>query len=71
MSLYTDLVAAGIPTDNHESDLYFLDCPEAREIAARYPGIMVRRFISQCDLRVWVEAPFMFDPFWYAKRGAA
>jgi len=30
--LYVDCVAAGLVTDNHESDLYIKDCPKAREL---------------------------------------
>ena len=64
MSLYTDLKDAGVPIDNHESDLYFLDSPEARAILARYSEKSVSRFTSQIDQKRWVEVPFAYDPWW-------
>ena len=68
-SLYDEIVAAGIPTSNHESDLYFLDTPEARAILARYPTkeANARRFTSQAPPHKgerWVDVPFAYAPWW-------
>ena len=74
-TLYDDLKAAGIPTDNHESDLYFPDTPEAREILKRHPlqNSIASRFRNQRPPNVgavWVDVPFAFIPFW-ERRGKA
>lgn len=68
MSLYADMVAAAIPTDNHESDLYVPDTPEARAILARHgkkvDGWNVQRFTSAIDGKPWLDIPFAFQPYW-------
>ena len=68
MTIYTDLRGAGIPLDNHESDLYVLDGPTTRAILKRYRAVLGHPFISQVDGRQWLEIPFAYDPFWEAKR---
>jgi len=65
-TLYEDLVAAGIPTDSHESDLYVLDTPEARALLAKH-GKQGSGFVSQIDRRRWLDVPFAYDPFWTKK----
>jgi hypothetical protein len=64
MSLYTDLTAAGIPTDNHESDLYVLATPEARELVRKHGHGSPASFVSAIDGKLWFDLPFQFDPFW-------
>lgn len=66
MSLYTDLKAANIPLDHHESDLYALACQEAKDIA-KANGEQGIAFISNVDGKLWLEFPFRFDPFWDGK----
>lgn len=71
-SLYQALQSAGIPTDSHESDLYFQDTAESRAILSQYPdkAASATRFTNQAPPHVgeqWVEVPFAFDPFWEAK----
>jgi hypothetical protein len=70
-SLYGDLLAAGVPMDNHESDLYFLDTPTSRAILARYPysAKISSRFTNARDCAIWWEAPFAFLPWWEARAG--
>lgn len=81
-TLYEDLIAAGVATDNHESDLYFEATPVAREIMQRR-GLINRTgkrraesqsfqfFVSNVDGKVWVDAPFGFDPWWKRRIGRA
>lgn len=73
MSLYTDLRDAGCELDNHESDLYVKSDPTSREIIAQYktdhpPCLVTRIFVNQTDGTQWIEVPFMFDPWWEARR---
>ena len=67
MSIHTDMVQAGIETDNHCTDLYVPDCPESRAILANYgmkvDGWNVKRFISQIDSKPWLDIPFHYLPF--------
>jgi len=68
MTLHEELIAAGIETDHHESDLYFPATPETTTILERYPlhekAAMV--FVNQGDGTPgrWFDVPFAFDPFW-------
>lgn len=68
MSIYQQLKDAGIPIDNHESDLYCLKTPESAAIvrAWEHAGI-VTTFISQIDGKVWYDLPFAYEPFWYSQ----
>lgn len=61
--LYREAVKAGIPTDNHESDLYLLATPFARELVAR-SGRSFSQFRSKVDGNVWLDVPFAFSPWW-------
>ena len=68
-SLYKDLVRARIPTDHHESDLYVLDTPEARETVKKY-GYKFTTFTSNIDGKRWIDVPFAYEPFWEKKQQA-
>lgn len=70
MSLYTELVAAGIEVSNWQSDLYFPVTKEAREILARHPvqKANATTFKSQTTGRPYYDVPFAYDPFWEARR---
>ncbi|MFB1500790.1 hypothetical protein [Thiocapsa sp. N5-Cardenillas] len=65
-SLYDALRAAGVPIASHESDLYFEDSPQAREILARFPGQekMAKGFRNQETSTAWLDVPFAFLPWW-------
>ena len=63
---YTALVAAGVPIDHHESDLYCLATPEARQIV-KLSGWSHTTFTSQIDGRIWFDIPFGYEPFWGAR----
>ncbi len=68
MTIYQAIVAAGIETDNHESDLYVPVCQESIEIVKEYnPNRST--FISKINGKCYYDIPFAFDP-WWEKRGA-
>lgn len=66
MSIYTDLLAAGVPLDNHESDLYAKCTDTSADLvdAYRKTGRSVEIFRSEIDGDMWYCLPFAFDPFW-------
>lgn len=68
-SLHADMVAAGVPTDSRESDLYVKDTPEARAILARHQthATNARRFRHTETGELWIDIPFAFEPFWQKK----
>lgn len=68
-SAYDAIRRAGIPTDHHESDLYVLDTPEARQILSQH-GRRYTRFLSNTDRKVWLDVPFAYAPFWARRAGA-
>ncbi len=70
MSLYTDLKAAGVPLDSHESDLYAKATPEAKNIIEGWHDYAhsAKMFKSQIDGEWWFDIPFAFEPFWEAKQ---
>ena len=65
-SIYLDAVAAGIPVDHHESDLYMLATPESRALVAKH-GLWATPFKSHVDGKAWLDVPFAYDPFWEAR----
>ncbi len=67
MSLYTDLVEAGIEVSNWQSDLYFPVTYESTEILSKYPKQCRSIFKSNIDGRPTFEAPFAYDPYWEKK----
>ncbi len=69
-TVYERLTAAGVPTDNHESDLYALATPVSRAIVAE-SGRSAATFRSAVDGKLWLDIPFAYDPFWESKAGRA
>lgn len=68
-SLYQRLIAAGVPTSNWQSDLYFPVGIKTREIIEQCldDGVLSSRpttFINRVEGGYWYDAAFMFDPFW-------
>lgn len=67
MTLYEEIVAAGIPVDHHESDLYVPDTPEVRAILTRHArtgaGFVVQDGHPNAG-QVWLDVPFAYDPWW-------
>jgi hypothetical protein len=65
-SLYQALQEAGIETDNHESDLYVKDSPEARAIIEEF-GDSYEPFNADDGSGRWLDVPFAYAPFWESK----
>ncbi len=68
-SVYRDMVAAGVKTDSHESDLYVEATPEARAVLARHPihEQNAKTFQHAETGKLWLDIPFAFEPFWRKK----
>ena len=64
MSIYTDLIEAGLDVSNWQSDLYVPVCDNSREILKKYPKQTRSTFKSNVDGLQMYELPFAFDPFW-------
>jgi len=70
-TLFEALTAAGIPTDHHESDLYFPVTPTSTAILAQYPAwkASATTFVIQPEHadrgQLWYDVPFAYDPYWY------
>ena len=69
MSLYSELLQAGVPLSNHESDLYAKATPAAREIIRRHRPSSVSVFTSQIDGALWYDVPFAYLPWWEKRCG--
>lgn len=69
MSIYQDMKLAGVPIDNHESDLYAKVTPESKAIVDKYEHKSnVRAFLAEDGSGAWFDIPLAYDPFWEAKR---
>jgi hypothetical protein len=68
MTIYSDMLAAGVQIDHHETDLYVEDCAESRAVLAKHgkrvDGWNVQRFISNVDGKPWLDLPFQYSPGW-------
>ena len=69
MSLYTDLIAAGVSISHWQSDLYAPVNDTVKEILKRHPGQAKTVFKNQIDGSLWYEFPFQYNPFWEARVG--
>lgn len=71
VSIYQRLKSAGVPLDNHESDLYAKVTSASRPIVEERmrsgDHSRVTVFVSQIDGALWYDIPFAFDPFWERK----
>mgnify|MGYP004256857299 CR=1 FL=1 len=65
-TVHQALQEAGCKLDHHESDLYVEDTAKAREIIERY-GLKATPFRNQVDQAMWLDLPFMYQPFWDQK----
>lgn len=63
MTLYEEVVALGIEHDHHESDLYLPSNQVTRDLIKKH-GLVGSAFVSQIDKKVWIDAPFSYDPYW-------
>ena len=65
MNIYKAVIAAGIPHDSHESDLYIPVNANTRAILETHPHRSnVTVFRSQIDGQLWFDVPFAFSPWW-------
>ena len=71
MSIYNEIIQAGIETDHHESDLYVKACPTADAILANHGrspgGVLPHAFVNRLDGSKWYDLPFQYEPFWQGK----
>lgn len=67
VSIYTEMIEAGVPTDSHESDLYALVNDKSREIVQSYDHKGIVKTFVNTDGKQWYDIPFAYDPFWAAK----
>lgn len=69
MTLYERLVAAGVPIDHHESDLYFKATTEGLAILKEFPEFAknARGFTNNADGLRWIDVAFCYDPWWKAR----
>ena len=64
-TIFEEVCRAGIPFDNHESDLYIPVNQVTKEIISRYPESQpVGTFINQQNGELWYDLAFKFLPFW-------
>ena len=68
MSLYTDLIEAGVDVSNWQSDMYAPVSDAVRSILAKYTTQTRSIFMSNVDGKPWYEFPFAYDPFWEARK---
>lgn len=69
-AIYTKVKELGIPTDNHESDLYIPVTEETKNLLKDYEyKNQVTTFTSNIDKKLWFDIPFAYVPFW-EKKGA-
>lgn len=70
-TLYARMVAAGVPIESHESDLYVPINLETTDILRQHYGETTWRHHSQAvsfrsplDGKLWYDIPFAYLPFW-------
>ena len=69
MSLYSELLAAGVDISNHESDLYFEINDISDAILKNHPEARPKRFLNQMTKTMWYEVYFAYDPWWARREG--
>lgn len=68
MTLYTDLVEAGVEVSNWQSDLYAPVNETVREILKKYPEQTRSIFKNQINGEPWYDFAFAYDPFWEKRK---
>lgn len=66
-TFFEEMRDAGLITGSHESDLYTLDTPEAREIAKRHGMTITDTFTDQTTGKRSLDFFGQFAPFWEKK----
>ena len=69
MTLYESIMLAGVPTSNHESDLYFPATKETWAILRQHPTEYHNSsvFRNNVDGAMWIDVPFAYTPWWEAR----
>lgn len=69
ISLYAELIAAGVEIANHESDLYYPVTPETTAILQRHPleRQCTTTFIHQLHGQRWYDTAFAYVPWWESR----
>ncbi len=71
MSLYQEILDAGIDFSHHFSDLYIPVTPETQNLLAKYPQAQknTTTFINQSPEfsgQLWFDVSFEYDPYWHS-----
>ena len=65
MTIYQEMVDAGIVPENWQSDMYVPMNAKTKEIISRYEFKKnVTMFIDNIDKETWYKIPCAYDPFW-------
>jgi hypothetical protein len=71
-TIYEQLKSAGVPLDNHYSDLYAQVTPESTAILREYEYWgQVTTFVHQVAGQGWYDIPFAFDPYWARRKATS
>lgn len=62
-NIYDECVARGIPTHNHESDLYIPVTLETSDLLNHF-GHRAETFTNQVEGGLWYDVPCQYKPFW-------
>ena len=64
MDIFNAVISAGIPHDNHASDLYIPVTAETINLVAAYAVPDARMFRDQITGSMMYDLPFQYLPFW-------
>ena len=68
MTIYQEMIEAGVKVSGYQSDLYVPVNEITREIVSNYKfRDVVTQFHNKVDGGLWFDIPFAYDPYW-AKR---
>jgi len=65
-SLFDDIVNAGIPYDNHYSDLYIPVTPKTTALLKKH-GVFATTFTNQVEGGLWYDCFAAYIPYWAKK----
>ena len=66
MSIYEEMVKAGVKIDSWQSDMYVPVNDITKEIISRYQfKKMVTKFRDNIDHVIYYDIPFAYDPHYY------
>jgi len=68
-NIYAEMMKAGVPIANHESDLYVPVTEESKKIITNYDfKSSVRQFKNNLDGKMWYDIPFAYIPWWTSRQ---